>query len=546
MGGKQCSSFGFFTGTLGCTKGCAYDKSNCHDCGNGKIDGTEQCDQTSLGGKACKDLSGFDSGTLKCTKAACTFDTAGCGKCGDGKVNGAEQCETTVALAKQCKDVGAYDSGTLKCVKATCTFDATGCGKCGDGKVNGAEKCDGKALGGATCVTAGFSGGTLECDANCQQASSKCYKYLKPVQFPIATASGSEIHPRLVWNGSAYHAFWIRDTGVSVYKATGTLISSSGTVSTISGKTLYSGGYRQVRPAVASSGTATYVAWTAEDANQNQSFKGILLGSSGVGVSGTLSTLSSSEYGFGRGAMASDGKSFLVVWDSSMSPTGHYDVKGALVDATGKVVKKGIKISTAAESQSSPAIAFDGKNYLVVWGDRRNKTSDDVYGARVSTSGVSLDGSGFAIATGNGNQHTPALAFDGTNYLVVWSEGSGANSYNIRGVRVSTAAKVLDTTRITISSAKNSQHRPSVGFNGKLYLVAWNDDRGSPLWSDVYAARVLPDGTVLDPGGIPISTSPHTQTYSSVASDGKDFLVIWQDKKKNGNFWDIFGTRLAP
>lgn len=45
-------------------------------CGNGKIDGYEQCDGADLNEQTCQKL-GYDSGTLSCTNG-CTFDTSGC------------------------------------------------------------------------------------------------------------------------------------------------------------------------------------------------------------------------------------------------------------------------------------------------------------------------------------------------------------------------------------------------------------------------------------------------------------------------------------
>jgi hypothetical protein len=45
-------------------------------CGNGKVEGLEQCDGSDLGGKTCQDVS-LGTGTLGC-KADCTFDTSQC------------------------------------------------------------------------------------------------------------------------------------------------------------------------------------------------------------------------------------------------------------------------------------------------------------------------------------------------------------------------------------------------------------------------------------------------------------------------------------
>jgi len=46
---------------------------------------------------------------------------------------------------------------------------------CGNASVEGAEQCEGSQLGGATCVTQGFLGGTLSCASDCTLDTSGCY-----------------------------------------------------------------------------------------------------------------------------------------------------------------------------------------------------------------------------------------------------------------------------------------------------------------------------------------------------------------------------------
>ena len=109
-------------------------------------------------------------------------------------------------------------------------------------------------------------------------------------------------------------------------------------------------------------------------------------------------------------------------------------------------------------------MAFDGTNFLVVWADGRSGPSYDIYGARVSRAGAVLDGAGIPISTAANDQFAPAVAFDGTNFLVVWTDGRSGASYDIYGARVSRAGAVLDGAGIPISTAANEPGRPGGGL----------------------------------------------------------------------------------
>ena len=45
---------------------------------------------------------------------------------------------------------------------------------CGDGVIQSGEECDGSNLNGKSCLTQGFSGGTLSCNSNCTFNTSSC------------------------------------------------------------------------------------------------------------------------------------------------------------------------------------------------------------------------------------------------------------------------------------------------------------------------------------------------------------------------------------
>ena len=243
-------------------------------------------------------------------------------------------------------------------------------------------------------------------------------------------------------------------------------------------------------------------------------------------------------------ALAFDGTNYLVAWEDWRSGTTG-DVYGARVSPAGSLLDPdGIAISTAANDQRAPAVAFDGANYLVVWGDHRSGTyNSDVYGARVSPAGAVLDPSGIAISTAASHQAFPKLAFDGTNYLVAWGDDRSGASWDIYGARVSPAGAVLDPSGIAISTAAGFQESAALAFDGMNYLVAWSDSRSGDY--DIYGGRVSPAGSVLDPNGIAISTAEGAQWYPGVAFDGTNYLVAWGDLRSDTR-GDIFGARMSP
>ncbi|GAI00863.1 unnamed protein product, partial [marine sediment metagenome] len=98
---------------------------------------------------------------------------------------------------------------------------------------------------------------------------------------------------------------------------------------------------------------------------------------------------------------------YFVVWtdtrytgiEEGFYSREYYDIFGARVNQSGELIDSaGIQISINPYNQGNPAIAYDGTNYIVVWHDERNQDMD-IYGARVSSSGVTLDTADIAIST---------------------------------------------------------------------------------------------------------------------------------------------------
>jgi MYXO-CTERM domain-containing protein len=231
-------------------------------------------------------------------------------------------------------------------------------------------------------------------------------------------------------------------------------------------------------------------------------------------------------------ASAFDGSRFFVVWQDRRQPATH--IYGTRVDAAGAVLDHGgISIGTTTAAQGNPAIAYGGGQYLVAWEQTpSSSTTPKIYVSRVSVDGVVLDPGGVAVSTNTGNRElAPAIAFDGTNFLVVWGVGMGSNG-RIAGARISAAGKLLDTTSIVVSSISSpyteAQSQPAVIFDGTNYLVAWQDDRSSP-W-DIYANHVTPAGAPLDGTGFVVANTTDQELQPAIGfAGGGNALIVWTD-----------------
>lgn len=84
-------------------------------------------------------------------------------------------------------------------------------------------------------------------------------------------------------------------------------------------------------------------------------------------------------------------------------------------------------ICTAAAAQQFPRAIFTNNQYYVFWTDSRFLGSDGsyaIFGARVSASGTVLDPDGKMLFKRQSG-YAPAVAWDGSNFLVVFRDSMG-------------------------------------------------------------------------------------------------------------------------
>jgi hypothetical protein len=147
--GATCQSKGFPGGSLKCGPTCTIDTLGCSNndpatCGDGVRQSTEVCDPKSTDAlPSCTSINPkYSGGVLGCT-TACQLDESRCTQaCGNGVIDGNEQCDGAARVpqyaGKQCKDLlfsdktwpfntpSYYKGGSIGC-KVDCTIDLRAC-----------------------------------------------------------------------------------------------------------------------------------------------------------------------------------------------------------------------------------------------------------------------------------------------------------------------------------------------------------------------------------------------------------------------------------
>ncbi|RCK75842.1 MAG: Cell surface protein [Ignavibacteriae bacterium] len=350
---------------------------------------------------------------------------------------------------------------------------------------------------------------------------------------PLRTNSlVDERNPSIVFGDTSYLLLWDHSTPPDYYEDVyGIRVSRNGSVLDVDNFCISSikAVIESWEPAVTFGDTNFLVVFEQYQDNNPIGIKGVRVSLDGVILDSSLINIYSSDASYP--SVASNDTNYLVVFEDWSE--GEANIKGAILDKNGSVYDVW-DICYVNGWQQRPAVIFGDTNYFVVWHDTRGLSSD-IYGARVDQNGNVLDYNGIPIYNESGSDKNPALSFDGTNYMVVW-EHKG----DIYGCRVSQNAEVLDPDGFIISSATSNQVKPAIAFDGNNYLVVWQDNRNNE--NDIYAARVTPDGLVLDTNGIAICTAINSQENPSIIFDGKNYIITWEDYRDNQTISNIYGA----
>jgi len=375
-------------------------------------------------------------------------------------------------------------------------------------------------------------------------------KLLDPTGFVVCDRPGNQLTPAIAHDGSTYLVAWA-DHGSNVNYADiyATRIDSAGVVKDPAGIPIITGGSHQNAPAIGVGGGVFFVVW--HDYRTLWDIYGARVSSKGIVLDQGGKVISNAYHHQLHPQVAFDGTNFLVVWHDYRSPSYQNDIYGALVSTKATVVKNSILIGRAKYNQHYPSVAYNanGNIYLVTWQDHRVAPGSqaDIYGALVNPSGSITKGN-MLINNSTGTQSWPRAVATGSGFSVIWSDlRKGTNNADLYMLSMTAGGVFKTGSEILISGGIGHQETPAVIYDGANLLVVWVDKRNSPSLSpDVYATRVKLPSLVLDPNGLVVSAAPAVQLKPALATNGTDYLVVWQDNRAhNSSGVDIYGVRVS-
>lgn len=163
----------------------------------------------------------------------------------------------------------------------------------------------------------------------------------------------------------------------------------------------------------------------------------------------------------------------------------------------------------AQPAQIAPAanhfdVTSNGTDALAVWTGPCGQSLHCVMSRRLPMSGP-MDAGLQHVVSNSAFAHDVTAGTDGRDYLVAWSEGRrqcsitcGLDPFSILAARVRADGSPVDAQPLVLEDRQTDAQNPVVAFDGQQYVVLWS------AWSNgwtVRGVRVTPGGTVLEKDG---------------------------------------------
>lgn len=242
-----------------------------------------------------------------------------------------------------------------------------------------------------------------------------------------------------------------------------------------------------------------------------------------------LTDINSETY---AGSLIHNGSYFARAW-SDARQDGNYEIYFNRYDSSGKKAGPDLRVTRAANFSLDPVLAWNGKESILVWDDRRDepRQGDDIrlYGQRIAFDG-SLIGANVPLTGAGMLAESPGVALGQTKV------GIGFVSRLPRSLtraKFFTTAPDLSKPGAIVDLGGTDVHSLALVYVGGHFAVFW-DRYGTNYGPSIYGATVDEDGKVLSAERAVTSGASFARSFSAV-SLGDRVLLVWADDH-DGNY----------
>ncbi len=200
----------------------------------------------------------------------------------------------------------------------------------------------------------------------------------------------------------------------------------------------------------------------------------------------------------------------------------------------------------ASGNNNPPAIVSDGAaGAVIAWA-----------GGGAFVQRVALDGNRMWNPSNGGvplslTGRAPTLIANGAGgAIVAWEDNRAATNFNLYAQKLDpiTGAAQWTPNGMAFCMATQNQRTPRIVSDGGTgAIISWQDERNGPSGVDIYAQRIDGNGAsqwLAD--GVAISAAVNTQDEATIAIDGAGGAwIAWQDLRSGTNS-DVYSARVNP
>jgi hypothetical protein len=238
----------------------------------------------------------------------------------------------------------------------------------------------------------------------------------------------------------------------------------------------------------------------------------------------------------------------IACWTENRVGDGFEEVYVQRIDGTGRAVwtTDGVQVWPGPARVLDPSVLTDGSGGAFA----ASSAGSMIYVQHVAADGTFLWGpTGVAVTDSVWYVLYPRMVFDGAGGIIlVWQDARGIGyGYTAYAQRVSASGTPLWMPNgVPLSPLTSSIELPEIASDGQGgAIVTWQDYR-LPGESDIYAQRILPDGTIASGwpnGGAPVCTANGLQQRPVILAVPEGAIIAWQDRR-NAYVADIYAQRI--